>query len=631
MIELREYQEDYIKSVEESFREGKKAPCVVASCGAGKSIIITQIVKDTTSQGHFVLFLVHRIELCDQIREDFDKFDIDPQLYHIGMVQTVVRRLDRIPAPNLIITDEAHHGMAKTYRDIYNYFSEVPRIGFTATPIRMNEGGLGKVHDVLIEKVTVKWLIKNRYLSPYRYYSPKLIDDKTLKKSRTQDFSSESITEAMDENKYIYGDVVSHYKRLAKGEKAIVYCHSIESSQKTMRTFSRAGFTAAHLDGTTNKIEREATIDQFRSGTIQILCNVDLIGEGFNVPDCSVVILLRPTRSLSLYIQQSMRGMRYQPGKTSIIIDHVNNVERFGFPSQDRVWSLDEKKGGGSGDFPIKTCQNCYATVHSAVAICDTCGEEFPPQERDREKQVIDQELKEITPEEIKEITLDYRKPEDCTSYEELKELAKNRGYKVQWAYLQAKRLNLFGKKSDMKEGDKRMAFQFNFNDVYEGSGAIQDGEYEVIIKSVGENATQNGAEYIQFDLVIRNDVDQKYQNQYIFHKVWKSKTTNNYNMTMINTIAKNTQMDPTKQYKSLDELFRDFENKVARVYIKNETSEYQGKTYENVNVKSWSESRFKQHINHQFKERKQSNSTFNNQSGFQPEQFTISDDDLPF
>lgn len=256
-------------------------------------------------------------------------------LVQFGMVQTVVRRLEKTPKPSLIITDESHHGLAASYRKIYDYFADVLRLSFTATPIRLNGSGLGDINDILIEEVDAEWLIENNFLSPYKYYAPKLIDTSLLKLNNLYEFSNSSIDKAM-ESKTIYGDVIKHYQELAFGEQAICYCHSIEASKFAKQEFLNHGIPAEHIDAKTPKNERDEIIQKFRDKQIQVLTNVDLIGEGFDVPDCSTVIMLRPTQSLSLYIQQSMRGMRYRPGKTSIIIDHVDNVRRFGLPDAKR-------------------------------------------------------------------------------------------------------------------------------------------------------------------------------------------------------------------------------------------------------------------------------------------------------
>ncbi|MBT2600907.1 DEAD/DEAH box helicase [Oceanobacillus sp. ISL-74] len=394
----------------------------------------------TTLKGNRVLFLVHRKELIEQIEETFELNNVDMKLVQFGMVQTIVKRLDRTIKPDLIITDENHHGMAASYRKIYDHFHDVLRLGFTATPIRLNGSGLGDVNDILIEEVDAKWLIEHNYLSPYKYYAPKLIDITKLKLNSLREFSSTSIDNALDDNT-IYGDVVKHYKELADGEQAIAYCHSIKASQLTAEQFNKNGINAIHLDGKTPKDEREEIIKKFRNKEISILCNVDLVGEGFNVPDCSTVIMLRPTQSLSLFIQQSMRGMRYKPDKTSIIIDHVDNVRRHGLPDMERSWSLECKKSSKKQqetEVKIKQCDSCFAVYSPEEKACPLCG--HVPEVKERKDYEIEEgaELEEVKEEDI---VLDFREPEDCKSMKELYQLAKHRNYKPGWAYHQGKLL----------------------------------------------------------------------------------------------------------------------------------------------------------------------------------------------
>lgn len=163
--------------------------------------------------------------------------------------------------------------------------------------------------------------------------------------------------------------------------------------------------------------------------------------------------------------------------------------------------------------------------------------------------------------------------------------------------------------------------FNLNFNEKFEGTG-ITDGVYEVIVNMASEKATPNGAEYAEVDLIVRNDVQQKHANQHIFHKIWKKKETGKYNFQMFNTLGWAFQLQENKAYNSIDELLQDFFMKTARVTVKNEKSEYNGQTRENLNVKRWEQSQFS-NVQHQFKDK----STVNQQSAMP----TINDDDLPF
>lgn len=444
---LRPYQTDLENGVRQAYREGYRSPCIVLPCGGGKSVIIADIAKQTTAKGNRVLFLVHRRELCDQIRNTFTRWGVNMRLCDIMMVQTAARRLGKIPEPKLIITDENHHCLANTYRKIYDYFPDCRRVGVTATPVRLNGDGLGDVNDKLIIGVSTKWLIANNCLAPYDYYAPSIVDLSGAKISRGE-FDTSSV-EKLVLKKAVFGDVVSYYKKLADGKQAICYCTSIRHSIEMAAAFCSAGIEAEHIDGSTPKAERDEIVRKFKNGALDILCNVDLISEGFDVPDCECAILLRPTQSLTLYIQQAMRCMRYRPGKRAIIIDHVGNYARHGLPDDDRQWTLAKKdhsqkmEKSEADDDTVTQCPTCFLTFHTRdengdiVRICPYCGAEIPVKER---KEI---EQKEAALEKIEGFCIDYSDPDSCKSYNELLLYAKKHGYKPGWAYYQARKRGL--------------------------------------------------------------------------------------------------------------------------------------------------------------------------------------------
>lgn len=401
--------------------------------------MIAEIAKAASFKKNRVLFLVHRKELFDQIKSTFTWWGVDMDYVQIAMVQTVVRRLDKTPEPKVIITDESHHAPAASYKKIYEHFPDAMLIGFTATPIRLNGGGLGEINDNLVIGPTVKQLIEWGNLSPYKYYAPVIVDTSKLRVRRGE-YVQEDI-EKMFENKAIWGDVVQHYRKLSDGKKAICYCSGVKQSMMMAKEFTSAGIPAKHVDGETPNEERRQAMDDFKEGKILILCNCELFGEGIDVPDCNTVILLRPTQSLSLYIQQSMRCMRYKAGKTAIIIDHVGNVGRFGLPDAEREWTLEPKKKSNMvmAINPVKQCPDCFCTIESAAAVCPECEYQFRQGQEDPEQ--IDSELVEINENPV--FTVDYRNPEDCHTVSELYQLAKNKGYKPGWAWFQAKRLGI--------------------------------------------------------------------------------------------------------------------------------------------------------------------------------------------
>ena len=439
---LRPYQEELVCKVREAWIHGKRAPCIVLPCGGGKSCITAEIARRTAAKKNRVLFLVHRKELCEQIENTFRKWGVDMLRCQIMMVQTAARRLDKIPYPSLIITDENHHSLANTYKKVYEAFPNARRVGVTATPVRLDGSGLADVNDELIVGVSAKWLIENSCLSPYDYYAPSLVDMAGVKiKKGDYDISS---VENLMLRKAVFGDVIKYYRELAGGRQAVCYCTSVRHSMETAMQFNLAGIEAVHVDGSTPKAERQRIMNDFRRGAIDILCNVDLISEGFDVPDCECAILLRPTQSLALYIQQSMRCMRYRKGKKAVIIDHVGNYARFGMPDADRSWTLDGRKRqkneiSASEEVKIKECPQCFAVFKpfaddgTQVKICPHCGYEFPKKERTE----IESESAELK--KIEGFVLDFKTPEECNSYSELLDYAERHGYKKGWAFYQAK------------------------------------------------------------------------------------------------------------------------------------------------------------------------------------------------
>lgn len=427
-MELYDYQKDLINKVRESWRSGKRRPCIVLSCGGGKSVICADMTKRTTDNGKHVLFLVHRQELCEQIEDTFKTYGVDMSLCTVGMVQTVTRHIEQANKPSLIITDENHHCLASSYKRIYEAFPSVRCVGVTATPVRLNGGGLGEINDDLVLGPSAKWLIENNKLSPYDYYAPAVADLSGIR-SRNGDYAAEDIEAALNKP-HIYGDVIKYYKQL-KGGKAVCYCATVKYSENMAEAFRQQGISAYHIDGKTPKPERKDIIQGFREGRIQILCNVDLISEGFDVPDCNTSILLRPTKSLTLYMQQAMRCMRYRRGKKAIIIDHVGNVHRHGLPDAERQWTLEPNppKKTKYNTVAVKQCPQCFFT-HEPATVCPNCGHIY---------ELTPHEIKEQQKAQLQKIAAAYESPLECRNIKELYAFAKEKGYKPGWAYYHAK------------------------------------------------------------------------------------------------------------------------------------------------------------------------------------------------
>ena len=432
-MELRKYQEDLINRIRNEIIKEKRTICAVLGCGGGKSVIQGKIAQSATQKKNRALFIVHRKELCQQIENTFRKCGVDFKYCTVGMVQSLCRRVPELEEPKLILVDECHHILSNSYRKIIDSFPNAVVVGFTATPVRMNEGGLGEVFESLIESVSTKWLIENQYLAPYKYYGVDLADTRNLH-TKNGEFDQEEVETLMGQT-VIFGNTVANWKKYAEGRQTIVYCSSINTSRATAQAFLDEGIAAAHLDGTTYKAKREEIVADFRKGKIKVLCNVELFGEGFDVPDCEAVVLLRPTRSLALHIQQSMRSMRYKEGKTAIILDHVGNYTRHGLPDDEREWTLEPKKQKMRCKSKVKTCPNCFAVVPAGEPVCPNCGYRFK-EERKTPEVIEGVMLQEIS-------SLPYYDYKKCRTFEELDRFRKAKKYKFNWTIYKALELHI--------------------------------------------------------------------------------------------------------------------------------------------------------------------------------------------
>ena len=434
-MRLREYQADLYSKTSAEFRKGIRRVLVVSPCGSGKTMLMAKMAADAQSKGKNVWVVLPRQEIMEQTLETFERCEIPLETIYIGMAITTANHIDELPAPNLIIFDECHISVASTYWKIVNSAPSAFIVGLTASPVRTDNKPLGSLYETLVEGVTVRWLIENKYLAPYEYYSVTVADLSAMSDCNdAADFLMKSA---------VYGKVIESWRKLADGLPTVCYCASVKHSAETARAFQEAGINAVHFDGTTPYAERKAIVDRFRAGEIQILCNCDLISMGFDMPDIGCVLMLRPTQSASLYIQQSGRALRYKPGKTAVIIDAVANFMRFQLPDEPYEWSLDRpikqrKEINERGDFYIRTCPECYM-VFPTASICPFCGAEYPlhPREIKAHEGI---ELRRITAEEMARVEAEKKKARmeqgRAQTFEELVAIGKAKGYKnpAYWA-----------------------------------------------------------------------------------------------------------------------------------------------------------------------------------------------------
>ena len=345
---LRTYQADLKAAIYASLQTNRRTLAQLPT-GGGKSVIIESIVADAVRAHRSTIVLAHRIELVEQLADRLARFNPSvvtagarprpDAMVYIAMVQTLARRTP--PLANLIIIDEAHHAVAGQYRAITDQLPNARIIGFTATPQRMDGKGLADVFDDLVCGPSVSELMADGWLSPYTVYSTPL-DGLDGVKVTAGDYNKRDVA-TLVERSVIRGDITRHYHALAEGRQGIVFAASVALSEQYAREYNEAGIPAAHLDGNTDRTTRERAIDAFRAGDIRILTNCSLITEGFDVPACDMVQLVRPTRSLAMYLQMVGRALR-PSDRPAVILDHAECVLRNGFPDDDREWTLTTKR-----------------------------------------------------------------------------------------------------------------------------------------------------------------------------------------------------------------------------------------------------------------------------------------------
>lgn len=458
-LTLRPYQEKIVSDIRNVYRERFHAPLLVSPTGSGKTVIFAYITEGAARKGNRILILTHRKRLIRQTSRALDGLAVPHGIIapgypltvdhvQVASVQTVVRRLDRISAPDMIIADEAHHVIDITaWGKTISRFPSARLLGVTATPVRLDGKGLGikagGFYDKLVYGPTVRELTALGFLSPSVVYAPPVGADLEGLRHKYGDYQMAEAAERLDKPT-ITGCAVAHYQRICPGVPAIAFCSSVEHAEHVAEQFNDAGIPAASIDGTMTETQREYRLEGLGNGRFLVITSCDLISEGLDVPVVTAAILLRPTESMGLCLQQIGRCLRPFPGKTqSIILDHVGNCLKYGLPDDDREWSLDgeKRKPRGERDInPYVQCMQCYAVYSRTLERCPQCGAGREIDRREIEQ--VEGELELITPESIR---LDYLKREEAKrnkvhlmqkaeTLDDFKALAKIFGYHWKWA-----------------------------------------------------------------------------------------------------------------------------------------------------------------------------------------------------
>lgn len=440
-MDLRDYQKRAIEDLREAFKKYNTV-CYTLPTGGGKTAIFSWITAKMSENKKSVFILVHRQELLLQASKKLAEYGIphgriassmsfSKDAIQVCSVQTFVNRMDRYSIPDLIIVDECHHAVSSTYLKIFEKYKNSKILGVTATPERLDGQGLGAIFETLIVGPTISELIDLEYLSKFKVYAPQQIDFSGVKLSQG-DYSKGQTEEIMDTPR-ITGNAIEHYRKYANRKPGIVFCVTVKHAQDVAKEFNESGIPAKCIDGTIDSKTRKEIISGLGIDYL-ILTSCEIVSEGTDIPAVSVAILLRPTLSLGLYLQQVGRCLRPFPGKDyAIILDHVGNCYRHGLPDDERTWELNaekRKRKNSENKISIRTCSKCYTVFNPTKIKCPNCNEEY-----EIENKIPEESEGEL--EEVKSIAQNEKRKMigQAKTLQQLQEVAKILGYNPGWAF----------------------------------------------------------------------------------------------------------------------------------------------------------------------------------------------------
>ena len=352
-IKLFDYQEDMKERIEKALRLHRSVMAQMPT-GTGKTYLLTAVIDSFVSNNPMekVWIIAHRRELVSQIDETVRKFhsysasNTSSLLSSVKAmsIQWLMRHYDEIEEePGMIVIDEAHHALAKTYKEMWERFPKAKFLGLTATPCRLNGKGFTDLFDILVQSWSVPEFISKGRLATYDFVSIKSdgvtqrLIDSLQKRGADGDYQNKEMDMLLNKKPSIER-LYQSLEEFGKDRKGIVYAINISHAQKITKLYQEHGVKAIAIDSKTPATERQQDIEAFKKGAIQVLVNVDIFSEGFDCPDVEFVQLARPTLSLAKYLQMVGRGLRVAKGKKNcVIIDNVGLYRVFGLPSQ--VWN----------------------------------------------------------------------------------------------------------------------------------------------------------------------------------------------------------------------------------------------------------------------------------------------------
>ena len=447
-MHLRPYQDDAVSQLRAAYSSGKRAPLFCLPTGGGKTFVFSYVARNATARGNRVCILVHRQELLLQASRSLTEIGVPHGIIapghiqnqhpvQVASVQTLGRRIAKMRYDfDLIIIDEAHHAVAGTWKRLIEAMPNARVLGVTATPVRSDGRGLCEVFDDLVIGPSVASLIDMGFLVRPVVYAPPTAVDLSGVRRKGGDYDQRELATRMDKPR-ITGDAVAHYTKHSPGKPSIVFCASVAHAQHVAMQFTAAGYSARSIDGSMLDTDRRQAIADLANGRLQVLTSCDIVSEGTDIPVVETAILLRPTQSLGLYLQQVGRALRPAPGKErALILDHVGNCLRHGLPDDQREWSLDaapranRAANDNEPNITVKQCEKCFAVFKPSL-VCPACGHVHAPKSREIEQ--AEGELSEVNADLLR--SQQRREIGQARTLEQLKEIAKQRGYHQGWAF----------------------------------------------------------------------------------------------------------------------------------------------------------------------------------------------------
>jgi superfamily II DNA or RNA helicase len=399
-----------------------------------------------------VLIVVHRQELLDQVAATLEQAGV---LYgmiaagcperplsrvQVASIASLANRLDRYRNTfGLVVIDEAHHAVARTWRRVIGAMSSAKVLGVTATPARADGRGLASMFDAIVIGPGVGELIEPGYLSQYRVYVPrkKRVDLSRIR-TRAGDYAVDQLAKVMLDER-LTDDAIADYARICPGTPAVAFCVDVAHSIAVAKRFQQRGFRAAHVDGNTPREDRRRLIRALGAGELDVLTNCGLISEGVDVPAIGAAILLRPTQSLALYLQQVGRALRPVPGKErALILDHAGNVLQHGLPCEPRAWSLHGARTAPRVDraATLTRCTSCGALNVAGAGVCSACGTVLRVR---RAAPTSPSYPRSTQPPDLAKMSYREALAWAGDSYGRLRQIAAARGYKSSWIWFQVR------------------------------------------------------------------------------------------------------------------------------------------------------------------------------------------------